>query len=171
MESNSNKPKILVLVILALALFFWNQNYRGDTMPASSDVANAIFENSFLTSSDGDRIYSYCLGSGGGVDRGHPCIYIVNYYQWTSDKPGESCYIISYLPEANYGLTYEEIPDYRRFFPYASAPFDVEVCGRFQLWDGSTRGDGRNIDDWEFKTESYPSEIIRADLKERGYAL
>jgi len=171
MNPNSSKLKIIAAVIAALALFYWDQNYRGDTQPFGGDVANAVFENSYLTSSDGDRIYSYCFGSGGGIVRGHPCVYIVNYYQWTSDKPGESCYIISYLPEANYGLTFEEIPEYRRFFPFASAPFDVEVCGRFQKWDGSKRGDGRNIDDWEFTTESYPSEIIRVDLKERGYVL
>ena len=169
MNPNTSKLKIAAAVIAALALFYWDQNYRGDTQPFGGDVANAVFENSYLTSSDGDRIYSYCFGSGGGIYRGHPCIYIVNYYRWTSDKPGESCYIISYLPEANYGATYEELPENRRFFPYESTLFEVEVCGRFQMWDGSKRGNGQNIDDWEFQTEGYPSEIISADLRSRGY--
>ena len=170
MNPDTFKPKIIVSVIIALALFYWNQNYRGDTQPFGGDVANAVFENSFLTSSDGDRIYSYCFGSGGGIDRGQPCIYIVNYYRWTSNEPGESCYIISYLSEANYGSVYEYLPENRRFFPFGSTLFDVEVCGRFQLWDGSKRGNGQNIDDWEFKSDSYPSEIIGADLKDRGYS-
>ena len=165
------KPKIIVAVIIALALFYWNENYRGETQPFVGDVANAVFENSYLTSSDGDRITSYCFGPGGGIERSHPCIYIVNYYRWTSDKPRDSCYIISYLSEANYGATYGELPENRRFFPFESTLFDVEVCGRFQLWDGSKRGNGQNIDDWKFKTDSYPSEIIRADLKDRGYTL
>ncbi len=171
MNPSFSKLKVIAAIIAALALFYWNQNYRGDTQPFAGDVANAVFENSYLTSSDGDRIYSYCLGSGGGIDRGNPCIYIVNYYRWISEIPGDSCYIISYLPEANYGAIYEELPESRRFFPFESTPFDVEVCGRFQLWDGSKRGDGRNIDDWEFMTEGYPSEAIRADLKKRGYML
>jgi hypothetical protein len=73
------------------------------------------------------------------------------------------------LPEANYGEAFQNIPESRRYFPFESTPFEVQVCGKFQLWDGSERGDGQNIDAWEYKTDTYPSEVISADLKSRGY--
>ena len=168
MNTGSSKPKFLLLVLLVLAFFYWDENFRGDEAP-SLDLQNSIFENSYLTSADGDRIYSYCFGSGGGAERGHPCIYIVNYYQDYSESADESCYVLSYLPEANYGQTFEEIPENRRYFPFTSTPFEARVCGKFQLWDGSERGDGRRIDIWEYETDTYPSEIISADLKSRGY--
>lgn len=168
MRNGSVKQRFIVILILVLALIYWNQNYRGDTTPGLN-IQNSIFENSYLTSSDGDRIYSYCFGIGGGGERGHPCVYIVNYYRDFSDQPEDYCYVIAYLPEANYGKTYGEISEERRYFPFSSTPFEVQVCGKFQLWDGSERGDGQNVDAWEFKTDTYPGEAISADLKSRGY--
>ncbi len=168
MNTGSHRPKLVALLVIALGLLFWSQNYRGDTMPGFN-IQKSIFENSYLTSSDGDRIYSYCFGLGGGGERSHPCVYIVNYYPDFTDKQGESCYIVSYLPEANYGKTYEEIPEDQRYYPFRLMALDVQVCGKFQLWDGSERGDGQNANDWEFKTDTYLSEIISADLKSRGY--
>lgn len=168
MKNGSNKLKVVFILMVVLALLYWNQNYRGDSMPAF-EVQNSVFENSYLTSSEGDRIYSYCFGLGGGAERSHPCVYIVNYYQDFSNETDQSCYLLSYLPEANYGKSYDEIPEERRYFPFASTPFEVQVCGKFQLWDGSKRGDGGNIEDWEFKTDSFPNEVISADLKSRGY--
>ena len=168
MNTGSFKQRLIVILVLALAFFYWNQTYRGDTMPGLN-VQNSIFEKSFLTSSDGDRIYSYCFGLGGGIERSHPCVYIVNYYSDYSDQPEDNCYVIAYLPEANYGKTYEEIPEERRYFPYSSTPSEVRVCGKFQLWDGSERGDGQNVDAWEFTTDTYPSAVISADLRSRGY--
>jgi hypothetical protein len=168
MNTGSNKQRFIVVFVLVLGLLYWNQNHKGDSMPGLN-IQNSIFENSYLTSSDGDRIYSYCFGLGGGIERGHPCVYIVNYYRDFSDQPENDCYVIAYLPEANYPKTYEEIPEERRYFPFSSTPFEVQVCGKFQLWDGSERGDGQNVDVWEFETDAYPSEVISSDLKSRGY--
>lgn len=163
-----NRNGIVIVLALIIVLFLWHLVSKGDSQPSGA-VQGAIFQNTYLVNSDGDRIYSYCFGLGGGGERSHPCVYIVNFQSAGTNDKSESCFDVSYIAEANYGATSEEIPSNRRYFPYESAPFDFNVCGKFEPVFGQSKPNGKVAEDWKFVTDTFPSAFISADLKSKGY--
>jgi len=160
---------LVVIAVVIAAFFLWNFFTRGDSQPTSQMVSDAVFQNTYLGDSDGHRDNSYCFGLGGGQESSHPCVFIVGFRSTGTNKSSESCFDISYIAEGNYGVTNEELPSNHRYFPYESAPFDINVCGKFQTSFAHSHPNGQIPDDWEFVSDTYPSALIQADLKSKGY--
>ena len=163
-----SKYWIALLAVASLILLFFL--LKGDDLPTSNKVRDAIFQSTYLSNSDDRRYSAFCFGLGGGIDRGSPCIYIVAFRFSGQNEKSEYCYEVSYIAEDKYLTDVRYMEVYERYYPFDQNYLSVSVCGKFEPAWGIKRPDGEKIENWTFVNDTFISQYISNDLKRLGYS-